>query len=842
MQRRGIPVTAPRLEPLTPESLRRVHEAVLDDPVQVVSLLERGARRGIALRGRRTPRGDAEAARIVGIDGATLRLDVENLAGAPDRLLLSFELEGRSYFFTATVEEIEDQSRVRVRLPDALYRTERRDRPRFASPQEAGGPTRVELVADRRRPVEAAVADWSASGIGVEVPEGLVGVTGQDPLRIRYLDGARAGAEQWGVVRHAERASKGGGWKRLGLAVSAVPFRDAFPVDTRESIVQLARSRKVVDRWHALASGLRVASSRALARVTRTEPELPEVEVVDFPNPEGRPLRGIVDRAGDVVGGTAVVIPPAWGRTKETLLPLAATIVETFRSAGEPVVVLRFDGSRRRGESFNELDCLAPGHEHDRFTVSGAVGDLRGAVEFLARDPRFRASRIVLVTFSAASIEARRALVEDAGRRIVGWVSVVGSPDLQSGMRTVSGGIDYFGGAERGAIFGFQEIMGVRVDVDRVARDALEHGLAFLEDARRDMARISVPIVWIHGRNDGWLDLDRVREIMACGDGGDRKLISVPTGHQLRSSREALAVFQLVASEVGHLALGKELPPAQPLLHRLERRRQAERARRPARAVDLKALWKDYLLGREDCLGIELMNATSAYGEFMGLQVAALELGPDERVADLGCGTGPFERFLEERVGWPRGLHVDAVDFVPEALHRAAGALKIQSPRCARNVSWVAADLNGTGSRSLPLRSGAYDAVLASLVLSYLAKPEALLRQVFGLLRPGGRLVVSSMRLDADVSTLFIEGVEELRKGRAREVFGPEGERKVVDSARMFLNDAARVLDLEEEGMFQFWTAEDLEQLVRDVGFRAVKSRASFGNPAQAFIVSAVRP
>ena len=90
--------------------------------------------------------------------------------------------------------------------------------------------------------------------------------------------------------------------------------------------------------------------------------EGPEIRVVRYQNERGERLVGIIDSWGDTRGATAVVIAPAWGRTKETLLPLARTIVETFRAANHPVVVLRFDGIRKRGESHNDPDCLEAGN------------------------------------------------------------------------------------------------------------------------------------------------------------------------------------------------------------------------------------------------------------------------------------------------------------------------------------------------------------------------------------------------------------------------------------------------------------------------------------------------
>jgi SAM-dependent methyltransferase len=421
-------------------------------------------------------------------------------------------------------------------------------------------------------------------------------------------------------------------------------------------------------------------------------------------------------------------------------------------------------------------------------------------------------------------------------------VSVVGTPDLQSGWRRVSGGVDYVGAAERGLRFGLQEMMGVVTDIDRLARDALDHRLAFLEDARREMAAIEVPVTWIHGRHDAWLDLDRVRDVMAAGGRRPRRLVEVPTGHQLRSSREAIEVFRLVTAEIGRLALGKDVPTAAPDLVDLETRRAAERRRLPAAGDDLRGFWREYLVGRDGMLGIELMNATRAYRELMEAQVTALSLGAGERVADLGSGTGPFPLHL---LGWrdrPARLTVDEIDYVPEALARARARLARAGASSDLGLRFVVCDLDAAPAPGVPFAPGVYDAVLASLLLSYVKDPEALLQAISAMLRPGGRLVVSTLRPDADVSKLYVEGADELRAGQGAELFEAEELARVDEALRTFLNDAARVLDLEERGRFRFWDAPELARLVERAGFRRVKTRPAFGDPAQAIVLSAHKP
>ncbi|UCE87791.1 MAG: class I SAM-dependent methyltransferase, partial [Deltaproteobacteria bacterium] len=457
--------------------------------------------------------------------------------------------------------------------------------------------------------------------------------------------------------------------------------------------------------------------------------------------------------------------------------------VAAFAAAGRSVTVVRFDGVRKRGESHNDPECRAPGEEHRHFTCSQGVDDIRATLDFLHALPEFRPSKAVLVTFSASAVEGRRATLLEGGRRLHGWVSVVGSPDLQSAMRVISGGVDYVAGLERGIRFGIQEVLGVYVDIDRTGSDAVANGLAFLDDARRELAQIDVPIRWFAGEHDAWMDLDRTIDILSRGTTENRRIIIIPTGHQLRTSREALEAFQSIAGEIGRMTLGVDLPAALPDFVDLERRQRAERNRRRRSSVDLRGFWRDYLVGRDGSVGIELMVNTSAYREFMDAQIHALRLGVGERVADLGSGTGAFALQLCERTDVPKPLVVHEFDFVRQALDRARSRFAPIDRDDGIRVQRLEASLDvRTRQLCVPARASSYDAVLASLLLGYVSDPACLLREIRRVLRPGGRLVLSNLRRDADFSRIFREGLAELRQGLFGERFS-ESEVEGLDGA-----------------------------------------------------------
>jgi ubiquinone/menaquinone biosynthesis C-methylase UbiE/pimeloyl-ACP methyl ester carboxylesterase len=755
------------------------------------------------------------------------------------QIFLNFSLGGREYFFAANpiappLEEFLD-----IEMPTAIYRAERRDLYREYAMRNVGAPETIQLLRPNSPSILGRVVDRSLHGVGVDVPEEDARTLPEN-LQVRFDRDASGARCFFAQVRHKEASSRAKGWMRLGLAISHLEPRVLIQVDSRERILNRSLVDEIRSRHKASTEPLREQYASLLQN--RPGRETQSVSIVEYKNEAGQRIKAIIDSWGDPGRATAVVIPPSWGRTKETLLPLAATIIQTFRRADRPITVIRFDGTNRRGESHIDPDCRLSGDEYLHFTFSQAARDIEATIDFLHADPQRRPRGTILVTFSLASIEGRRAIARNTKRRFDGWISVVGMADLQSALRTISGGMDYAYGLMRGVSFGLQELVGVIADMDRTGADAIENGMVFLEDARLDMAAIDVPITWIHGRHDAWMSIERIREIMSCGETRNRKIIEVPTGHQLRESREALQTFQLIAEEISKMATGRSLNGTLPSLSLLEERANAERQRIPATSVDVRSFWRDYLLGRDRVLGMELLTATSAYREFMARQISNLSLSSGSQVADLGCGTGGFCAQLPEVGNDLDNIDIYAIDYIVETLERVRDRAS-EVPRPVGNrVSTILADLDSDEFHHIPLKTESCDAVLASLLLTYLARPNRFLREVFRILKPGGTLVLSGLKKDADISKLFVRGVAELRMEKAREKLGIRDEGRFELLAQNFLNDASKLLEFEERGRFRFWDTAALQDLVAKAGFSAVSGEFSFGDPPQAILVTAQKP
>jgi 2-polyprenyl-3-methyl-5-hydroxy-6-metoxy-1,4-benzoquinol methylase len=101
------------------------------------------------------------------------------------------------------------------------------------------------------------------------------------------------------------------------------------------------------------------------------------------------------------------------------------------------------------------------------------------------------------------------------------------------------------------------------------------------------------------------------------------------------------------------------------------------------------------------------------------------------RLLDVGCGAGYFAREMAAR-----GARVTGVDLSPRMLgharrHEAASPL---------GIDYREADAEALDAAFAP---ASFDVVTSCLVLQDVPRPEAALRAVHAVLRPGGRAVLS---------------------------------------------------------------------------------------------------
>lgn len=135
----------------------------------------------------------------------------------------------------------------------------------------------------------------------------------------------------------------------------------------------------------------------------------------------------------------------------------------------------------------------------------------------------------------------------------------------------------------------------------------------------------------------------------------------------------------------------------------------------------------------------------------------------------------------------------------------------------------------------LAFASDAYDRIIASLLLPYIANPDETVRELHRALKRGGRLVISSNRPDTDMSEIFRKLVDDVGAGRVPPPSGMDRDR-FLEELRAYTNSAAFLLRLTEEQTFRMFAPDQLRHMLQQAGFRSIEIRPSFGDPPQAHV------
>lgn len=158
----------------------------------------------------------------------------------------------------------------------------------------------------------------------------------------------------------------------------------------------------------------------------------------------------------------------------------------------------------------------------------------------------------------------------------------------------------------------------------------------------------------------------------------------------------------------------------------------------------------------EDMLAaLEAIYHTSSMADRRQRIRAALDLDPGEAVLSVGTGPGFESRALAEAVGEDGRVHgIDTAEPMLEAARQ----------RCS-DLPWATFEVGDAAA--LPAEDGTFDAAAAVQVYEYVPDVQAALRELYRVLRPGGRAVV----FDSDWSTMVYATADDERSERVLRAF-----------------------------------------------------------------------
>lgn len=125
----------------------------------------------------------------------------------------------------------------------------------------------------------------------------------------------------------------------------------------------------------------------------------------------------------------------------------------------------------------------------------------------------------------------------------------------------------------------------------------------------------------------------------------------------------------------------------------------------------------------------ERYQVSSLFGPLAQRFLTTMDLQTGERVLDVACGTGIVARLAASQLGATG--RVTGVDVHPGMLHVA----KAHAPASGASIDWREADAG-----ALPCADASYDVVLCQQGLQFFVDPSQALREMYRVVRPGGRL------------------------------------------------------------------------------------------------------
>ncbi len=848
-----------------------------------------------------------------------------------DTILALHTHKHASYSFEARVENT-DRGTIHLTVPTVMYYSERRGDRRL--PDDARAQLVIRAPWLNNDTLAFPVLERSSTGLSIRVNDDNMALWPGTPLPGAVLrDGDADEDLPSAVIKNVTTMKEpdGGTWLRVGVATGLERTKHAYQEIDSPGKGRRRKSRFIRKALKGLFDRAQYLYHKNYRKVVGKDVRHPST-VITFANAQGQSVVSLLNlsfQGQGPVRGPLVIIAPGFAGRKETFSPLAMTLIHNARLQNRELAVLRLDGTNNLGESEKSPGCEADGKHCIKYTLSGCVSDLLGAIKWSGNNELIDPTDIVLISSSLSSIAARKAMTRDELKVVSLWLALMGPPDGAHPVANAMGNSDPYGNYQAGIKNGIVTLFGCLVDGDFFCKDMDDHCLASLADSRADMAKISADVTWIVGKNDAFIDPRRVEDVMSVKAPGKRRILAMDSGHLPRSSDEAMEQFRLLTAEINQHIYGSPGDPVSPSLGLVAAVSEWEWSRiRKERGVNDASYWRDYLLGAGG-IGYDVWSLTPEYQQLMADQSRLLDAA-NRDVLDVGAGTGNASAAVAST--GPRSIV--ALDLVQEALDRtalkvAAHNVPLKTFACSADGNartavrrWLRGDLSSIGAliarfppwhrralrdagtrytdqlhgilrggeddlqiasdeaglseevkqcltdiqvlarlelgrvteqeaerlltselksndigSGLPFPSESFDRVISSLVLSYMRHPDDSLSEIYRVLKPGGVLVLSSMKPDAEGSQVYVSAIERIKQARDEELPPQFSRQELLDATHRFLDHATDLVRMEEEGLFHFWNGPQLLRLVRRAGFQRAQALDSFGNPAQAVIV-----
>lgn len=517
------------------------------------------------------------------------------------------------------------------------------------------------------------------------------------------------------------------------------------------------------------------------------------------------------------------VIAPGYGETKQDYLSLA------YYFASNGFHVIRYDHTNHVGESDGD---------HYAISLTSMKRDFQSVTRYVGT--QWPGQPIVGVAASLASRIAMKAEAECPSVSLL--ISLMGIMDVQQSLATVHQE-DLFTGYQDGRFPESANVLGFNVS-NVFLQDALENQFSTLDSTLHDAESLTAPVILVSAANDAWVDHQDIQMVShILGSGLVECHVVADALHRLQENPKAAKMtyrhlIQQCHDQLHMVPLHSGIKdPDRLLLGRQKREEKSSQQKQQPQAEVGLNFWQDYL-------GHFRSIATCPdYVKLLDHVFHALgPLTAGQQVLDAGCGNGNAGLFfLHELQAGRNGqqplkeglIRYVGIDIVPEALRKAKAhmthmleEIENHRPACSKNLqlSWAQVDLQHT----LPFADNQFDRILSNLVLGYVPDPEAVVRELFRVLAPGGRMVISNLKPDGDFSGIYHNLVASVGQPEQRE------------DARQLLHNYGKIRQAEKEGQFHFFDKTEWNTILHSLGCLSSGIYPTFEN--QAYLIILEKP
>lgn len=542
---------------------------------------------------------------------------------------------------------------------------------------------------------------------------------------------------------------------------------------------------------HALSSSVSSSTWKEEGRTTEEKPNRGKIQStpVSIQNSYGHSIVAYHDHPthADLSTLPVVVIAPGYGETKRDYLSLA------YYFASNGFHVIRYDHTNHVGESEGR---------HFDISLSSMKFDFQATTQFVRQ--QWPHCPIIGVASSLAARVALKAEAEHSSLNLL--VMLVGVVDIQRSVATVHQE-DVFANYLNGQVQDSANILGFNVG-RHFLQDAVTNNFSTLTTTLEDVQALGTPVLYVSAGKDAWIDRQDLQVFKQAVNSRLVKWLDVPEAlHRLQENpKNARATYRhIIDSCCEFLGIPSEVHTIQEP-NRLDlgrQNRQEKIALQEHSHTEVgQAFWNDYL-GHFQSVG-----KCQDYVQLLDHVFHALgPITPGQRLLDAGCGNGNAGLFLlqalQETKNQPRlisdhPIRYVGIDVIDQALRRAQAHMTnayrsretnfpAQFPSV--HMSWAQVDLQ----HQLPFADHQFDRIVSNLVLGYVAHPQAVLRDLYRVLAPGGRMVISNLKPNGDFSGIY------------QNLVSHAGQQEQKAEARELLNNYGKIRQAEKEGQFRFF-------------------------------------